>query len=245
MLFTLDKGKNNSRNRTFFNAGKAALRTSLPIMLALVFLGVSYGVYMRSCGFGVMWPICMAAIIFAGSMEFITVGLLLSTFNPLYALLLTLIVNGRHIFYGISMLEKYRNTGWKKFCLVSGMIDEAFTLNYATKTPPGTDRNWFMCLVTLFLYLSWVIGTIAGAISGATAITGIKGIGFVMTALFIVIFICQWQKEKTHGSSLLGLATAVICLPLFGKTYFMLPTIMIVIGIFSIRWLIAKDKEKL
>lgn len=227
------------------NAAKAAFKMAFPLMSALVFLGLGYGIYMRTCGFDAIWPIGMAATIFAGSMEFITVGLLLSTFNPLYALLLTLIVNGRHLFYGISMLNKYRDTGWKKIGLVFGLIDEAFSLNYIATIPRGTDKNWFMLFVSLFLYISWISGTTIGAISGSTVISEIKGIEFVMPALFIVIFISQWQKEESHGSSVLGLVFALICLPLFGKAYFMLPTMLFLSALFSLRWLIVKDKTKL
>lgn len=228
-----------------WNAAKAAFKMAFPLMSALVFLGLGYGIYMRTCGFDAIWPIGMAATIFAGSMEFITVGLLLSTFNPLYALLLTLIVNGRHLFYGISMLNKYRDTGWKKIGLVFGLIDEAFSLNYIATIPRGTDKNWFMLFVSLFLYISWISGTTIGAISGSTVISEIKGIEFVMPALFIVIFISQWQKEESHGSSVLGLVFALICLPLFGKAYFMLPTMLFLSALFSLRWLIVKDKTKL
>lgn len=235
----------NNKNQGFYNARKLALTKAFPIMLGIAFLGVGYGVYMRSCGFDMIWPIFTAAVIFAGSMEFITVSLLLGMFNPGYALLLTLIVNGRHLFYGISMLEKYREMGKKKLWAVFGLIDEAFSINYMTDIPPGTDRNWFMFFVTLYLYISWIGGTAVGAVSACKAVTDIKGIGFVMTALFIVIFISQWQKETTHGSSVLGLAIAGVCLPLFGQTYFMLPTILIVTTVFTARWFIAKDKEKL
>lgn len=226
-------------------AAKAAFKTAFPMLSALVFLGIGYGIYMRTCGFSAIWPICMAATIFAGSMEFITVGLLLSTFNPLYALLLTLIVNGRHMFYGISMLNKYGNTGWKKIGLVSGLIDEAFSLNYITDIPPKADKNWFMLFISLYLYVSWVAGTTIGAISGSTFIAEIKGVDFVMPALFIVIFISQWQKETTHGGSILGLIVATICLPLFGKAYFMLPTMLFISIVFTVRWLVVKDKTKI
>lgn len=235
----------NNKNQAFYNARKLALTKAFPVMLGIAFLGVGYGVYMRSCGFDIIWPVCMAATIFAGSMEFVTVSLLLSTFNPGYALLLTLIVNGRHLFYGISMLEKYSDMGKKKIWAVSGLIDEAFSLNYMTDVPPGTDRNWFMLFVSVYLYVSWIGGTIIGAISASEAIASTKGVGFVMTALFIVIFISQWQKEQTHGSSILGLLVAGACLMLFGKAYFMLPTILIITVIFMVRWLTTKDKEKL
>lgn len=224
---------------------KIVIKKTFPLAFAILFLGIGYGIYMRSCGFGPIWPICMAATIFAGSMEFITVGLLLGTFNPLYTLLLTLIVNGRHLFYGISMLERYQNTGWKKFGLVSGLIDEAFSLNYITKLSLKSDRDWFMMLVTLLLYLSWVSGTAIGALFDFTSAAEIKGVNFVMTALFIVIFISQWQREKSHGASMLGVLAAALALPIFGKAYFMLPSIIVISFVFSIRWQIFKNKKML
>lgn len=222
-----------------------AFMKSYPVMLGLLFLGIGYGVYMRSCGFNVWLPVFTAAIVFAGSMEFITATSLLTAFNPAYAFLLTLIVNGRHLFYGISILEKYRGMGKKKAVAVCGLIDEAFSINYMTDETPGADHSWFMALVSLFLYLSWVAGTTVGSFAACKAVTDIKGVNFVMTALFIVIFISQWQKETTHGSSMLGLAVAGICLYLFGGVYFMLPTIIMVSAIFTTRWCMTKDKEVL
>ena len=226
-------------------AFKAAFPYTLPICVGFLFLGMSYGFMMRSKGFSFVYPLCMSFFIYAGSMEFVTANLLLSAFNPVYAFFLTLMVNARHLFYGISMLEKYRGMGRKKLWAVSGLIDEAFSLNYMTDVPPGTDRNWFMLFVSLYLYISWIGGTVVGAVSACKAVVDIKGVGFVMTALFIVIFISQWQKERTHGSSILGLVVAGGCLLLFGKTYFMLPTILIITTIFTVRWLTTKDKEKL
>lgn len=138
------------------------------------------------------------------------------------------------------MLELYRNTGWKKFILVSGLIDEAFSLNYTTSLPPRIDKKWFMWLVTLFLYLSWLLGTAIGAFFSPTAVAKIKGMEFIMTALFIVIFMGQWQREKSHGASLTGLIVATSILPVVGKNYFMLPSIIIVSTLFSVYWFITK-----
>lgn len=222
-----------------------ALQGGFTLMSGIFFLGIGYGVYMRSSGFDVIYPVCMAAIIFAGSMEFITAGLLLSSFNPLYAFLLTLIVNGRHLFYGISIFEKYKNTGWKKFWLVSGMTDESFSVNYITQLSSGVRQDWFMLFITLFLYISWVAGTAVGAICGAMPVFNIKGIDFVMPALFIVIFISQWQKEESHGGSVLGIVLSIGCLLLFGKTYFLLPSLFLFAVIFSIRWWMVSDKQTL
>lgn len=222
-----------------------ALRKTLPFMLGLLFCGIGYGLYMRSEGFSPFVPVCMAASIFAGGMEFITVGLLAVEFNPLYALLLTFIVNGRHIFYGITMLEPYSRTGWKKYFLVSGLIDEALSLNYKEDDmTKDVDRGWFMLAVTLLLYLSWVMGTFTGAFFCPDAVARIKGIGFVMTALFIVIFINQWQSEQSHGASLTGLIAALVCLPIFGPSYFMLPALVVAAIIFSLRWKLSPDAAK-
>ena len=137
---------------------KAALPHTLPICVGFLFLGMSYGFLMRSKGFSFVYPMLMSLFIFAGSMEFITVSLLLSTFNPFYAFFLALMINARHLFYGISLLEKYKNTGWKKFYLIYGMCDESFTINCAVEPPPEVDRGWFLFFVTLLNQIYWEIG---------------------------------------------------------------------------------------
>ena len=124
-------------------AFKAAFPYTLPICVGFLFLGMSYGFMMRSKGFSFVYPLCMSFFIYAGSMEFVTANLLLSAFNPVYAFFLTLMVNARHLFYGISMLEKYKNTGWKKFYLIFGMCDESFTVN-CTVDPPE-DVVYVLC----------------------------------------------------------------------------------------------------
>lgn len=240
-MYTTDVSKGNSVGI----ACRKALQTSFTLMLGIFFLGIGYGVYMRSCGFDFIYPLCMAATIFAGSMEFITATLLLGSFSPLYAFLLTLIINGRHLFYGISIFEKYRNTGWKKFWLVSGLIDESFSINYTADLPANIRQDWFMLFTTVFLYVSWVAGTSIGAIFGSLPVFNVKGMGFVMPALFIVIFVNQWQKERSHGSSLLGVALALGCLFVFGKTYFLLLALLLATLVFSIRWSLTPNKKSL
>lgn len=224
------------------NAFIAALKTAAPIMAGFIFLGVGYGIYMTGYGFSCLWPGCMAAAVYAGSVEFIVVSLLLSTFNPLYVFIITLFVNGRHIFYGISILKKYQTLGWKKFFLICGLSDEAFSINYMTEPKNGILYDWYMLWVTVLLYLSWVAGSFLGGFAGNTDLADIRGIEFVMPALFIVIFINQWQQEKSHISSILGLIIGCVCLILFGETYFLLPTLFIISFIFSVKWILAKNK---
>ena len=147
-------------------AFKAALPYTLPICVGFLFLGMSYGFLMRSKGFSVWYPLFMSMFIFAGSMEFVTVNLLLSAFHPLSAFLLALMVNARHLFYGISMLDKYEHTGWKKFYLIYGMCDESFSINCTVTPPEDVDKGWFMFFVTLLNHLYWVCGATAGALLG-------------------------------------------------------------------------------
>jgi len=204
-------------------AAKTAFLYTIPMMAGFIFLGIAYGVYMRSCGFSPIYPILMAVTIFAGSIEFVTVGLLLSNFNPIYALFLTIMVNGRHVFYGISMLDKYRGTGKKKWFLIAGMIDESFSVNYMADVPAGIDKGWFMFFVTIYNYIYWVVSTAVGALFGSLLTFNMEGLDFVMTALFLVIFISQWQNESSHESSLLGLGISLLSLTMFGEKYFLLP----------------------
>ena len=147
-------------------AFKAALPYTLPICVGFLFLGMSYGFLMRSMGFSFLYPMFMSMFIYAGSMEFVTANLLLSAFNPLSAFLLALMVNARHLFYGISMLDKYQNVGWKKFYLIYGMCDETFSVNCTTEVPEGVDKGWFMFFVTLLNQIYWVGGATAGALLG-------------------------------------------------------------------------------
>lgn len=214
-------------------AFKAALPYTLPICVGFLFLGMSYGFYMRSKGFSFLYPALMSFFIFAGSMEFVTVNLLLSSFNPLNAFFLTLMVNARHIFYGISMLDKYKNVGWMKPYLIYGMCDESFTINCTVSPPPDVDRRWFMFFVTLLNQIYWVSGATLGGLLGYVIHFDTTGIEFVMTALFVVMFINQWDECKEHTSALIGLGCSVVCLFIFGSKNFILPTMALIIACFT------------
>lgn len=219
-------------------AFKAALPYTIPICVGFLFLGMSYGFLMRSKGFSFLYPMLMSMFIFAGSMEFVTVNLLLSAFNPIYAFFLTLMVNARHLFYGISMLEKYKNTGWKKPYLIYGMCDESFSINCTVTPPPDVDKGWFMLFVTLLNQIYWVTGSTLGALLGYVIHFDTTGIEFVMTALFIVMFMNQWDETDDHRSALTGLICSLICLLVFGSQNFILPAMALIIICFSL------DKKK-
>ncbi|WP_368654595.1 azaleucine resistance protein AzlC [Ornithinibacillus sp. 4-3] len=226
-------------------AFRVALPATIPIFAGFTFLGIAYGILMNSLGFSAIYPILMSLLIFAGSMEFVAANLLLMAFNPLNALLLTLMVNARHLFYGISMLEKYRGVGKKKPYMIFGLCDESFAINSTATIPPQIDKGWYMFFVTVLNHFYWVFGAALGGIFGSYLTFNTEGLEFVMTALFIVIFIEQWMKEKGHHSSLIGLGLSVLCLILFGGTNFIIPAMIAILGVLTLmRSTLQKDEVK-
>lgn len=208
----------------------AAFPHTIPIFAGFWFLGLTYGIYMNASGFCFWYPMLMGLTIFAGSMEFVAVNLLLGAFNPLQALTMTLMINARHLFYGISMLDRYRNTGWKKFYLIFGMCDESFSINYTANIPENVDKGWFMFFVTFLNHCYWVFGATLGGIFGSLLTINTKGLDFVMTAMFVVIFLEQWLKEKSHISAYLGLGLSLLCLLVFGADRFIIPSMLAILG---------------
>ena len=214
---------------------------TVPIFAGFLFLGLTYGIYMHVSGFSFWYPMLMSLTIFAGSIEFVTVNLLLGAFNPIQALAVTLMINARHLFYGISMLDRYRGTGWKKPYLIFGMCDESFSINCSAQIPEGVDRGWFMFFVTLFNHLYWFTGSTLGGIFGSFLSFNTKGLDFVMTAMFVVIFLENWLNEQEHTSSLLGLGISLICLLAFGAERFLIPAML---GILAVLTLLRHSPER-
>lgn len=214
----------------------SAFPYTIPIFAGFWFLGITYGVYMNVSGFGFWYPLIMSLTIFGGSLEFIAVSMLLAPFAPLQVFIMTLMIQARHLFYGISMLDKFKGTGWKKPYLIFGMCDETFSINYTAQIPEDVDKGWFYFFVTLLNRFYWVSGATIGGLLGSLIKFDTKGLEFVMTAMFVVIFMEQWLKEKHHLSEYIGLAASVVCLLIFGADRFLIPTmICIVIGLTAIR----------
>lgn len=206
-----------------------ALRQTLPILTGFLFIGLGYGVYMNVLGFSFWYPLFMSALIFGGSLEFIAATLLLSPFAPVQIFLLALMIQARHLFYGLSMFKKYGGTGWKKPYLIFGMCDESFAINYTTKVPSGIDAGWFMFFVTLLNHIYWVAGAAIGGLVGGRLPFNTDGISFVMTAMFVVIFIEQWINDPQHYTAVLGLGAASLCLAVWGRDAFMIPTMLVIL----------------
>jgi 4-azaleucine resistance transporter AzlC len=219
---------------------KVAFPFTIPILAGYAFLGFALGVLMSANGFSPLITIIMSTIIYAGSGQFIAVNLLTAMFNPLGAFLLELMVNARHIFYGLSLLDTYKQSGKKRWYMIYGMTDETFSLNIAVKPPSYVDKNWFMLAITIMNQIYWVLATGLGAIFGSFVHFNTKGLEFVMTALFIVIFVEQWMKDKRHYSAVIGLGVAFVSLLLFGGKNFLVPAM---IGIFALLTLFRKHMD--
>ncbi|PWG66553.1 AzlC family ABC transporter permease [Bifidobacterium callitrichidarum] len=215
---------------------KAAFPLTVPICMGFLFLGASYGMLMGTKGFSFVWPMCMSAFIFAGSMEFVTVNLLLSAFNPIAAFLLALMVNARHLFYGLSMLGPFKGLGWKRPYLIFGMCDETFAINSSARIPNGVDRGWFYLWVTLFNQSYWVIGATIGGLIGSHLDFNTDGLEFVLTALFLVIFLDQWLggKHRERLSAVIGVLASLACLVVFGSDDFMIPSLIAMLVLFMV-----------
>ena len=196
---------------------------------------------MNVSGFSFVYPMLMSMTIYAGSMEFVTANLLLGSFDPLQALVLTLMINARHLFYGLAMLDRFRGTGMKKLYLIFGMCDETFSITCSAEPPEGVDRGLFMTFVTLLDHIYWVAGATLGGLFGSLIRFNTDGLDFVMTAMFVVIFLENWLKGGEHYSSLLGLGLSLMCLVLFGADSFIIPSMLAIIAALT---LLRRPMEK-
>ncbi len=221
---------------------RAALRwafpLTLPVMAGYVFLGITYGILMVRQGLPAWLPIVTAAVVYTGSMEFLLTSILVSSFNPASAFATAIMVGARHLFYGLSMLGKYSGTGWKKFYLIFTTSDETFAVNYSAEIPDDIDRGWFYFWVSLLDQCYWIAGAALGGFFGSLITFSTKGIDFVMTAMFVTIFMNQWMKDgdgldgffAQHVSEFVGIFGSLICLMIFGPDHFIIPTMAVILA---------------
>lgn len=212
----------------------AAFPYTIPIFAGFWFLGMAYGIYMNVSGFSFWYPMLMSLTIYGGSLEFVAVTMLLGSFAPLQTLIMTLMIQARHLFYGLSMLDKFKGLGKKRFYLIFGMCDETFSINFTARIPEDVDKGWFMIFVTLLNQIYWVSGATLGGILGSLLTFNTEGLEFVMTAMFVVIFMEQWMKEKKHYTALIGFLTSAVCLYFFGADSFMIPTMVCILCLLTV-----------
>lgn len=205
---------------------KYAFVRSLPVMAGYLVLGLGFGVLLESKGYGVGWALAMSTLIYAGSMQYVAVDLLAGGASLIAAALMTVTVNARHLFYGISMVERYRNVGPAKPYLIFALTDETYSLVCSGEVPDGVDRKRYFFLVSLFDHLYWIAGSVAGALVGAVLPFDSTGIDFSMTALFLVVMTEQWRTTQDHRPALAGLGVSLVCLLVFGAEDFLIPAMI-------------------
>ena len=211
---------------------KTAFFDTIPVMTGYLFLGIGFGIIMQQNGFGLGWAAVMSLFIYAGSMQYVGVGLLTGGAGLVTAALATLLVNARHLFYGISMINAYKGTGKKKPYLIFALTDETYSLVSREQLPQRVDRNSYFFLVSLFDQCYWVAGTVLGSMAGSLIPMNFEGIDFALTALFVTIFVEQWLSSKDHFPAIVGVVSAAACLLLFGPDTFLIPTMILITAIF-------------
>lgn len=209
---------------------KTAIRTAfldtIPVLTGYVFLGFGFGILMTENGYGPGWSLCMSLFIYAGSMQYVTVSLLSGGAGLLTAALTTLVVNARHLFYGISMVDAYKGAGRKKPYLIFALTDETYSLVSQNQAPEGLSRHGYCFLVSAFNQCYWVAGSLLGALAGRLIPLNYEGIDFVLTALFVTIFVEQWLSTKNHLPAITGVAATALCLLIFGSDIFLIPSMV-------------------
>ena len=223
---------------------KHAFKQSVPIMAGYIVLGMGFGVLLESKGYGVLWAIAMSVFIYAGSMQYVAINLITGGASLIATALMTLMVNARHLFYGISMLDKYKNTGKYKPYLIFALTDETYSLVCSGKIPEGVDRNKYYFLVSLFDQVYWLIGSVIGSVVGSVLNFNTAGIDFSMTALFLVVFVEQWKSTKDHASAITGVAASVVCLLIFGVGNFVIPAMISITVILLLMRKFRKGSEE-
>ncbi len=212
--------------------GKTAVRKAfldtLPVMTGYVFLGFGFGILMHQNGYGVLWAGAMSLFIYAGSMQYVAVSLLSSGAGLVTAGLTAFVVNARHLFYGISMVDAYKGAGKKKPYLIFALTDETYSLVSKHQIPEGISRHGYCFLVSVLDHAYWVAGTVLGSLAGSLIPVNYEGIDFVLTALFVTIFVEQWLSTDNHLPAVTGTLSTLVCLLLFGSEVFLIPSMILI-----------------
>ena len=219
-----EQNETNLNRAPVWRAFRAAAPQTLPVFAGYLVLGLGYGIYVQSLGLPVWLPPLMGTVVYGGSLEFVLASLLLGSFAPVSAFLMALMIQARHLFYGLTMLQRYRGYGLRSAYMIFAMSDETFSITCSAEPPEGVDRGWFMFFITLLDQFYWVASAGLGAVVGSVLPFSTEGVDFVMTAMFTVIFLNQWEKDRQHYSALIGLAAPLACLVFFGSGSFLLPS---------------------
>ena len=217
---------------------KKALKTvfldTVPVMTGYLFLGISFGILLGETGYGLGWAFSMALFMYAGSAQFLSVSLLANHASLLSTGIAIFLLNARHIFYGISLIDTYKGTGKKKPYLIFSLTDETYSLVTQNQPPEGMSRHTYCLVVTALNQVYWICGCVLGNVAGALIPISFEGVEFVLTALFVTMFTEQWLTHKDHGPALIGLGSTALCLLIFAKDIFLIPSMVLIAALLTI-----------
>ncbi len=212
-------------------AFKAAFPCTIPVLTGYLFIGAAFGVMFQAKGYNFIWAIIMSILDYAGSGQYLAVDFFVPGMSFLQMIFLEFMVNIRHVFYGLSLLERFNKMGKFRWYMIFSLTDETYSLFFVAKAPPGVDENKFNFAIAILDHSYWILGSALGAIAGALLPFDSKGVEFAMTSLFVVIFLEQWFESKEHKPALIGMISGVICLLIFKADGFILPTMLCIMGI--------------
>ena len=211
-----------------------AFKRSLPVFFGYIFLGTAFGVLMQQAGYNVLWSMGTSAFVYAGSAQFLLVSLLTAGSSIATVAVLIRLINSRHIYYGLSFIEKFKNSGKYAPYMIFSLTDETYSVLCSCEYPDYIDENKVNFFIALFDQIYWILGSVLGGIAGQLIPFDLTGIDFSMTALFIVIFVDQWQHSKIHLPAIIGIISSIICILIFGAGKFILPSLIITVAVLLI-----------
>ena len=212
-------------------AFRKAFPYTIPVLTGYLFIGIAFGVMYAEKGYSFLWAILMSLLVYAGSGQYLAVNFFVPGFSFLQVIFLTFMVNVRHIFYGISLLEKFNKMGKKRWYMIFGLTDETYSLLCTTNVPEDVEEDKFLFAISIMNQSYWVLGSAIGAIAGTVLPINSEGIDFAMTALFVVIFIEQWMEKKNRIPEIIGVAVAIVALVIFGASSFVLPAMLAIVAL--------------
>ena len=213
---------------------KTIFKKTIPVLAGYMVLGMGFGLLLKVNGFGIWWALGMSVFIYAGSLQYVGVSLLAGGASFLTIAVTSLVINARHLFYGITMMKPYEGAGIKKLYLMHSLTDETYSIVCTKDVPEGMDPHKYYFGISFLNQIYWIIGSVIGALLGSVIPYDLTGLEFSMTALFVTVFIDQWRKEKEHKPAIIGLCSSVICLLIFGKDNFIIPDMMIIMVLLSL-----------
>ena len=223
---------------------KNVIIKTLPVMAGYVVLGMGFGILLNVNGYGLFWALLMSVLIYAGSAQYVGISLISGGTSILTTALTILMVNARHLFYGISMIDRYKGAGKRKPYLIFGLTDETYSLVCNGEYPEGVDKYKYWFMISLFNQIYWITGSCIGSLIGTLIKFDTTGIDFSMTALFVTVFVEQWLSTKEHRPALIGLFATIICLLIFGSNSFLIPSMIAIVALLFLSKKTFEEKEK-